>query len=108
MERKDRKVRKNGASQAEMEAGWRRRCGEEKWRLNVEINSFENDTEMLHREKTWSDAEIQQGYSCYSQGETSVTRPGHTCNIPAAESIPSHAFLHYRCVKCSRESLMSL
>lgn len=51
-------------------------------RLNVEINSFEKDTELLHREKTWSDAEIQHGYS---QGESSVARPGHTCK---------HLYLH--------------
>lgn len=63
MERKDRKGRKSEASQAETGAEQSRQCGEDKWRLNVEINSFENDTELLHREKktTWSETEIQQG-----------------------------------------------
>lgn len=59
MERKtgeDRKVRTNGASRAETEAERRRRCGEDQSRLNVETNSFEDDTKPLHRAKDleWS------------------------------------------------------
>lgn len=58
------------------------RCWEDKWRLKVEINSLENDTELLLGEKIWNDAEIQQGNSRFSQRETSVTQPGHTCKHP--------------------------
>lgn len=60
MERTGSKVRmENG----DMETEWRGRSGEDKWRLNVEINSFVNGTERLHSEKTQSDSKILQGYS---------------------------------------------
>lgn len=48
----------------------------------MEINSFENNMELLLGGKTWDDAEIQWGNSHYSQGETPGTRPGHTCKPP--------------------------
>lgn len=58
---------RGGEKRQKSEAGewrheWRGRSGEDKRRLNVEINSFVNGTELLHSEKTQSDSKILQGY----------------------------------------------
>lgn len=86
----------------DLETEWRGRSGEDKWRLNVEINSFVNGTELLRSEKTQSDSKIL--HSAVPGREKQLEYGQAVDAGRCVRTFPRIPGRMYGCVKCSGES----